>query len=104
MGGIVGGRQLIEDVCVCVGRVSPLRPTLSPVFTDYSFLHAASADWVTRLGLVVRRSAGKRKDTGSIRRFGSPLSSKIVIYGHCLSEWLISLPILMRETILVVTV
>ena len=37
---------------------------------------------VSRLGLVVRRSAGKRKDAGSTPRFGSPFSSKIVIYGH----------------------
>ena len=40
---------------------------------------------VSRLGLVVRRSAGKRKDVGSISRFGSPFSSKIVTYGHCVS-------------------
>ena len=33
---------------------------------------------------LVRRSAGKRKDAGSTYRFGSPFSSKIVIYGHCL--------------------
>ena len=39
---------------------------------------------VSRLSLVVRRSAGKRKDAGSTLRFGSPFSSKIVIYGHCL--------------------
>ena len=39
---------------------------------------------VSRLGLVVRRSAGKRKDPGTIKRFGSPFSLTIVIYGHCL--------------------
>ena len=33
---------------------------------------------------VVKRSAGKRKDAGLTPRFGSPFSSKIVIYGHCL--------------------
>ena len=36
-----------------------------------------------RCGLAVRRQAGKQKDLGSIR-FGSPFSSKIVVYGHCL--------------------
>ena len=29
-------------------------------------------------------AAGKRKDVGSTLRFGSPLSSKTVVYGHCL--------------------
>ena len=37
----------------------------------------------SRCVLAVRRSAGKQKDLGSIR-FGSPLSSKMVVYGHCL--------------------
>ena len=36
------------------------------------------------LGLVVRRSAGRRKDAGSTPRLGSPFSSQIVIDGHCL--------------------
>ena len=40
--------------------------------------------FVSQLGLVARRSAGKREDAGSTPRFGSPFSSKIVIYGHCL--------------------
>ena len=31
---------------------------------------------VSRLGLVVKRSAGKRKDAGSTPRFGSPFSFK----------------------------
>ena len=31
---------------------------------------------VSRLGLVVRRSAGQRKDTGSTLRFGSLLLSR----------------------------
>ena len=34
---------------------------------------------VSRCGLAVRRKAGKQKDLGSIR-FGSPFSSKIVVY------------------------
>ena len=66
------------------------------------------------LGLDVRRSAGKRKDAGSIPRFGSPFSlKKKVIYGHRLVtllciinetlKWLTSLPILLRKS-LVVTV
>ena len=37
---------------------------------------------VSRLGLVVRRSAGKRKDAGWTPCFGSPFSSNIVIYGR----------------------
>ena len=66
---------------------------------------------VSRLGLVVRRSAGKRKDVGSIPRFGSPFSAKIVIYGHCLvtlpctiDDRLKSLAHLNAEIILVVAV
>ena len=47
------------------------------------------------LGLVVRRSAAKRKDAGSTPRFGSPFSSKMVIYGHCL----VTLPFTMNETL-----
>ena len=44
------------------------------------YIHTAEWPAVSRLGL-----AGKRKDAGSTpRRFGSPVSSKIVIYGHCL--------------------
>ena len=42
-----------------------------------------SKDPTSRCGLVVRRQADKQKDLGSIR-FGSPFSSKIVAYGHCL--------------------
>ena len=38
---------------------------------------------VSRCGLAVRRWAGKQKDLGSIR-FGSPFSSRVVVYGHCL--------------------
>ena len=67
---------------------------------------------VSRLGLVVMCSAGKRKDAGSIPRFGSTFSSKIVIYGHCLVslpctinetlKWLTSLPHRTAEIILVV--
>ena len=63
---------------------------------------------VSRLGMLVRRSAGKRKDAGSSPRFGSPFSSKVVIYGHCLVtlpctinhilKWLTSLPILTRKS------
>ena len=45
--------------------------------------------------LVVRRSAGKRKDAGSTPSFGSPFSSKIVIYGHCL----VTLPCTITETL-----
>ena len=64
--------------------------------------------FVSQLGLVVRRSAGKRKDAGLTPRFGSPLSSKIVICGHCFAtlpstinetvKWLTSLPILMWKS------
>ena len=39
--------------------------------------------FVNRCGLAVKRYAGKQKDLGSIR-FGSPLSSKMVVYVHCL--------------------
>ena len=39
---------------------------------------------VSRLVLVVRRSTSKRKDPGSTLRFGSPFSSKSMVYGHCL--------------------
>ena len=42
---------------------------------------------VSRLGLVVRRWAGKRKEAGSTQSPASAhlfLSSKNVIYGHCL--------------------
>ena len=43
---------------------------------------------MSRLGLAVRpRSAGKRVDAGSTPSFGSPFSSNIVIYGHCLSDF-----------------
>ena len=45
--------------------------------------HAFFPRIVNRCGLAVRHEAGKQKDFGSIR-FGSPLSSKIVVYGHCL--------------------
>ena len=38
---------------------------------------------VSLCGLAVRRLDGKQRDLGSIR-FGSPFSSKIVVYGHCL--------------------
>ena len=41
------------------------------------------AKGVSRCDLAVSRLAGKQKDFGSIR-FGSPFSSKIVVYGHCL--------------------
>ena len=34
-------------------------------------------------GLAVKREVGKQKDVGSVR-FGSPFSSKTVVYGHCL--------------------
>ena len=51
------------------------------------------AVWLSQLGLVVRRSAGKRKDPGSIPRFGSPFSSQIVIDGHCL----VTLPCAINE-------
>ena len=64
---------------------------------------------MSQLGLVVRCSAGKRKDLGSTLRFGSPFSSKLVVYGHCLVTlpctmnetltWLTSLPILMRKSL-----
>ena len=37
---------------------------------------------MSRLGLVVRRLAGKRKDAGSTPRFRSPFPSKIVICGN----------------------
>ena len=41
---------------------------------------------VSRSNLAVRRWAGKQKDLGSIR-FGSPLSSKIVVNGHLSSDF-----------------
>ena len=51
---------------------------------------------VSRLGLVVRPSAGKRKDAVSTPRFGSPFSSpKNVIYGHCI----VTLPCTSNETL-----
>ena len=50
---------------------------------------------VIRLGLVVRRSVGKRKDQGSTLRFGSPTSSNIVVYRHCL----VTLPCTINETL-----
>ena len=61
---------------------------------------------VSRCGLTVRRLAGKQKDLGSIR-FGSPFSSKIVVYerlssvfAHTINEtlkWLTQLPTLMQN-------
>ena len=45
-----------------------------------SFLFSGT---VSRRDLAVRRLAGKQKDLGTIR-FGSPFSSKIAVYGHCL--------------------
>ena len=69
---------------------------------------------VNRLGLVVRLPAGKRKYAGSTPRFGSPFSSKIVMYEHCFVtlpctinetvKWPTTLPIFNAEIILVVTV
>ena len=71
---------------------------------------------VSRLGLMVRRSSGKRQDAGSTPRFGSsPFSSTIVVDGHCLVilpctiinetlKWLTSLARLNAEIVLVVTV
>ena len=49
-----------------------------------SVLHRNCGDHVavSRLGLVVRCSAGKRKDAGSTPLLGSPFSSKNVIYGQ----------------------
>ena len=54
------------------------------------------------------RSAGELKDAGLTPCLGSPFSSKIMIYGHCLAtfpctvnetlKWLTSLPILMRKS------
>ena len=37
---------------------------------------------------------GKRKEAGSIARFGSTVSSTIVIYGHCL----VALPCTVNDT------
>ena len=39
---------------------------------------------VSRFGLAVRRSAGKRKDLGSIPLRLSFLFRKVVVCGHCL--------------------
>ena len=50
---------------------------------------------VSQLGLVVRRSVGKRKDAGSTPCFSSPFSSKIVTNGHCF----VTLPCTMNETV-----
>ena len=60
------------------------------------------------VNVMVRRSVGKRKDAGSTPLFGSSISSKVVIYGHCLVtlpcttnatvKWLTSMPILMRKS------
>ena len=59
----------------------------------------------SRCDLALRRLAGKQKDLGSIR-FGSPFSSKIVVYGHGLVtahtinemlKWLAQLPTLMQN-------
>ena len=47
-----------------------------------SMCETQSTSW---LGLVVRRSDRKRKGAGLTPRFGSPFSSKILIYGHCLA-------------------
>ena len=42
-------------------------------------------DAMIRLGLVVRRSAGERRDSGwTLIHFGEPFSSNIVVFGHCL--------------------
>ena len=60
---------------------------------------------VSRFGLVVRLVSGR----ASVRfRFGSPLSSEVVVCGHCLVtlsltvnetlKWLSSLPFLMQES------
>ena len=38
---------------------------------------------MSQCGLAVRHKAGKQKNLGSIL-FGSPFSTKIVVYGHCL--------------------
>ena len=40
-----------------------------------------SASW---LGIAVRRQIGKQKDLAVRIRFGSPLSSEVVVCGHCL--------------------
>ena len=55
---------------------------------------------VSRLGLVVRRSAGKRKDPGSTLRFGSHFSLLFfkVVCGHCLAI----LPCTINETSLLI--
>ena len=53
---------------------------------------------MSRCGLAVRRLAGKQKDLGSTR-FGSPFSSKIVVYGRCL----VSLPTQINETLIGLT-
>ena len=54
------------------------------IYVQYNSADPPATLSVSRLGLVVRRSAGKRKGAGSTPRFGSPFSSKMVIYGHCL--------------------
>ena len=49
---------------------------------------------MSQLGLVVIRSAGKWRDAGSIPRFSSRFSSKIVIYGQS-----VILPCTINETL-----
>ena len=86
----------------CVGGCWVFTPrTFPPRLSDSQMSTWGQNVWLTfvcvsRLGLVVlSRSAGKRKDAASIPRFGSPFSSKIVIYGHCL----VTLPCTINETV-----
>ena len=96
-----------HPVYLCLYTVGCTRKTWAS-YATYITDHTYNARFVSRLGLVVGRSAGKRKDIGSTPRFGSPFSSKIVIYGHCLVtlpctinetlKWCTSLPFLMRKS------
>ena len=62
------------SLLVYVSRTASCTKALGTTITSES---------VSRCGLAVRRYAGKQKDLGSIH-FGSPFSSKSVVYGRCL--------------------
>ena len=65
-----------EAGCECGGGEVLSRGRIHP--------QARCSNRVSRFGLAVRRSAGKRKDLGSIPLRLSFLLKKVVVCGHCL--------------------
>ena len=100
----------LKENTIIFGRLGLVVRRSAGKRTDPAVSDSRVSRRVSRLGLVVKRSAGKRTDPGSSPRFGSSLSSQIVVDGHCLVtlpctfnetvKWPTALPILNAEVIL----